>query len=817
MRDPRDELINHAPENRRAGVASDKVSTASGETIITAPFLPSQFPTIGGYRILREIGAGGMGIVYEAEQQNPKRLVALKVIRACGAVTDHEAKLFEREAQALARLKHPGIAAIYESGRTPEGQHFFAMEMVRGETLEVFLRKSAEAGPTTPPRLRERLAIFRKILDAITYAHQRGVIHRDLKPSNIHIHHEFNSGDSSAEPHVPGVKILDFGLARITDADLAIATTGTDIGKIQGTLPYMSPEQVRGNSEEIDIRTDVYSLGVILYEMIAGRRPYDVRHAMLHEATRIICEVPPDPLSKSWSGTKRLDKDIETIVGKALEKEAHRRYQSVAALGEDISRFLSNQPILARPPSAIYQLRKMAVRHKLGFAFAACLLVLISVFSIGISMQARRIALERDRANGEASRANLEAAAAGQVADFLMSLFRVADPDEARGQALTAREILDNGAIRIRTDLSRDPILQARLLYTVGDVYRNLGALDRAEQLIEESVSIRQHVLGPDAPDTLRAASLLGSIYDLDSKTEIAEKTLTSALERQRSVLGNDHPDTLKTFASLANLYDSEGFYDKAFPMMQDVFARRRKVLGPDHLDTLGSEYNLAVALYRRQDFPRAERLLNEVVSSFSRLAGADHPKTLIAEELLSTVYLQMNRLRDARRIREEVYKTRLRVLGPDHMHTLGSKLGLAIIASQEGLFAEAERLFRETLAAQIRVLGPDHIDTLSTKVSLGTMLADTGRLDEAERLLQDGLSRMQRTLGNNHPETANCLEGLARIAMHRGRRDTALRLLEQAVRVNPLSGPGMAADSAFASLKGNPDFDKLLATIRQK
>jgi eukaryotic-like serine/threonine-protein kinase len=799
--------------------SSDKQSRVSSpiganelEIASTAFLTDSHRQMIGSYRIIRQIGAGGMGVIYEAEQQQPKRLVALKVIQGTRLLDEQTIKLFEREAQALARLKHPGIAAIYESGRTPQGQHFFAMELVRGETLEAYLERSAESPIMTPALLRERLAIFHKIAEAITYAHQRGVIHRDLKPSNIIIQREFDFGDSDAE-RVPGIKILDFGLARITESDMAVATTfGTEIGKIQGTLPYMSPEQIRGNPDEIDVRSDVYSLGIILYEMIAGRRPYDVHQMMLHEAARVICEVLPDPLAKSWSGTKRLDRDIETIVGKALEKDAPRRYQSVAALGEDISRFLTGQPILARPPNAVYQLRKMAARHKLGFAFTALVFVLIASFSIGISIQARRIARERDRANREAGRANMEAAAAVQVSDFLTDLFRVSDPSEARGRAITAREVLDKGAARIKMGLTNDPVLQARLLYTMGYVYRNLGELDQAEQLLEQSVSIRQNVLGQDALDTLRAMSRLGDLYDLAGKTDIAEKMLTAVLEKERRILGEDHQNTLKTLANLANIYDSRGRYEKSFPMMQDVLERRRKTLGSDNLDTLSSEYNLAIAYYRKQDFPTAERLLQEVSSSVARSAGSDHPYALLAKNLLAEVYLNLNRLDDSRRIRQEVYETSVRVLGPDHMDTLGTKLGLANTARRQKRFAEAETLFRDTLEAQIRILGPDHADCMATRVSLATMLSDAARFDEAERLWHDTLTRMERTLGKEHPDTAHCLLGLAIIEMHRGHRDAVLRLLRDAVRVNPEQVSRTAANPAFMLLKGNPEFDKLMA-----
>jgi len=763
---------------------------------------------IGDYRILRRLGAGGMGVVYEAEQQQPKRLVALKVIQGGRLVDEYQVKLFAREVQALARLNHPGIAAIYESGRTPDGQHFFAMELVRGESLKEYLERTSAGKPLTPSLLRERLAIFRKISDAVTYAHQRGVIHRDLKPLNIIVQREVAEADSAAEFPTPGVKILDFGLARITESDLAAATVGSEIGLIKGTLPYMSPEQVRGNPDEIDVRSDVYSLGVILYEMIAGRRPYDVQSAALPEAARIICESSPKPLSKSWSGTKRLDQDLETIVNKALEKQASRRYQSVSALGEDISRFLAGQPISARPPSTIYQLRKIVARHKLEFGFAASLAVLLVAVAIVLSIQAQRIAGERDRANSEA-------AASAQVTEFLVNLFRASSPAEARGRTVTAREILDKGAARVQTELTRDPKLQARLLFTLGDVYRDLGALDRAEQLLEQSVDVRRRTLGPDAPDTLRAASLLGSVYDFEGKTELAEKTLTRTLGLERRVLGENHPNTLKTLNNLANVYDSEGRYAIALSTMQDLFERRRETLGANHPDTLASQYNLATALYRGDRFVEAERLLSEVAGTSTRVLGRDHPQTLIANDLLGNVYLKLKQLEDARRILSEVYAARVRVLGPDHMDTLATKLGLATVEMEEGRYAAAEPLFRETLAAQKRVEGADHPDTMATRASLATMLTAAGRFDEAERLWQETLAGMQRAFGRDHPNTAYCFVGLAVIEVHRGHRDAALRLLEQAVRVDAAWGPRLAVDPEFAALKGNPAFDTLVRAAR--
>jgi eukaryotic-like serine/threonine-protein kinase len=592
---------------------------------------------LGDFRIVRRLGEGGMGIVFEAEQQHPKRPVALKVIRGGAFVDENQIKMFQREAQTLARLKHPAIAAIYEMGRTNQGQHFFAMELVRGETLSAWLQHGS-------PELRLRLGLFRKICDAVAYAHQRGVIHRDLKPSNIVVLKESTSASTASGLGIPDVKILDFGLARITDADVAASTFITDMGTVRGTLPYMSPEQIRGNPDEIDLRTDVYSLGVLLYEMLTGKLPHDLSKARFAEAAHIICDEPPAPLTKTWSGTKRLDADVATIAYKALEKEPARRYQSAAALAEDIGRYLADQPIQARPPSAIYQFRKLIARHKVAFGFIAALFVMALALAVTMTLEARRIAIERDRANREA-------ATATSVSDFLVGLFQIATPSKTRGATLTVRDILDKGAADLGSRMAEQPAIRGRLFGVLGDVYLNLGMYHESEELLRKAIDAQTKAFGADSVETAQALSDLGQLelnYGRYKEALDLKQGALAILERRRS---KNDVEVAKALYRLSNaqlalgkLDDMQASIDRALPIFKNT-------LGPDSIWVAWCINDYGIIAQERGDWEAALTHAREALRIKQLALPAGDPDIAVGDSNIGSLLNGLGRYEEAERI----------------------------------------------------------------------------------------------------------------------------------------------------------------------
>jgi serine/threonine protein kinase len=757
--------------------------------------------TIGSYLLIREIGRGGMGVVYEAEQQRPKRAVALKVILGGRHVDPETIRMFRRETESLARLKHPSIAAIYESSTTDDGRHFFAMELVPGRPLSDYLEERGP--PASRHELRHRLLLFRKVAAGVAYAHQRGVIHRDLKPSNILVIDPAN-GDS-----VPEVKVLDFGLARITDPDADAENAGTAVGRIQGTLPYMSPEQVSGRRDEVDVRTDVYALGVILYRMTTGRLPYDLEGLALPEAARIICERAPQPVAAAAEGRVRFDHDLTVIVLKALEKAPARRYQGVTALDEDLGRYLAAQPILARPPSAAYLLRKLIARHKVSFAAAVMLVVLLAAFAAVMTLQARRIAAERDRANREAM-------TAGSVSQFVTRLFKVSNPSEARGNAVTAREILDEGAAKLGRELAGEPEVQSRLMLTMGVVYSSLGLYGKAVPLLERSVDIRRRLLGSEHPDTLASLSALAGAYSLQGRIPEADAIFPRVLEAQTRLLGEAHDDTRATMTGLAGLYRYKGRYQDEERLRQRLLDLRRASLGEDDPETLKCASDLASTYWVERRYPEAESLYEPTLERERRVLGDDHPTTLGAMHTLANVEYNLRRNAESEKLFREVLDRERRVLGEDHPETLASMNDFATMLDVQGRNAEAEAIYRDVLARRRRVLGEDHQSTLTSMTNLANILSAEGHYADAIALLAQALERERRLLGEDHPETYNTLYNLGCVAALSGDRAGALQWLGQAVSHGWTRADEMSKDEDLKSLHGDRAFDALVARAGQ-
>jgi serine/threonine protein kinase len=715
---------------------------------------------VGGYRVLQKIGEGGMGVVYEAEQQNPRRSVALKVIRGGGYQDDTQVRLFEREVQALARLKHPGIAAIYESGRTEEGQHFFAMELVTGSTVGAYIHRVLPSRPPSAAEIKRVVVLFVKICDAIAYAHQRGVIHRDLKPSNIFVSHGEHGGPGSGDV-IPEIKVLDFGLARITEADNFAGTVFTEVGTIHGTVPYMSPEQFSLDRDQIDLRTDVYSLGVMLYELITGELPYNARGVSPYEAARIICEETP---GGSAVFTKSIDSDLRAIVLKALEKSPDNRYQTVSALGDDLSRYLNDLPVLAKPPRATYQAYKLIRRHRAAAAAAATIVLLLAILAVVMTVQARRLALERDRANREAETSK-------QISDFMTGLFNVSDPREARGNTITAREILDRGARTISSDLSEQPLVQAQLMTVMGRVYAALGLFDSSSALLDQALSIRRANLEPLHPDLADSLNLAGRTLRDKGDYAGSEELIRNGLMMRRQLFGEKHVAVAESVNDLGTVIFATGNYADAEPLFRDALAMRRELLGEADERTVESLNDLAMTIeYLRADYPTAIKMLGEVLKHRRAQWGTDHPAVSQALNNLGMAHYRSRHYETAEPLFRDALAMNRRLFGDKHPEVSANLHNLALLLNGKGDYGGAELLFMDALELERTLHGAEHPDTAQTLISLAAARADGGKYAAAEATYREALSIQRKMFADTDYQIATT-KGLLGAALTGARR----------------------------------------------
>ena len=746
----------------------------SFEDTLPVRSVPGHPSIIGPYRVLQLLGEGGMGEVWLVEQTEPvRRRVALKIIKS-GMDTKQVVARFESERQALALMDHPAIAKVLEGGATHDGRPYFIMEYVPG--IRITEHCDAHQLDTA-----ERIELLIQVCEGVQHAHQKAVIHRDLKPSNVLV----ALLDGKAQP-----KIIDFGIAKALGQRLTEKTLFTEIGAVIGTPEYMSPEQANLSGQDVDTRTDVYSLGVMLYEILTGRLPFassELRSSGLDEFRRVIREVQPAKPSDKVSGEhseevaqkhrteggaliRQLEGDLDWITLKALEKEPNRRYGTPSELAADLRRHLRNEPVLAGPPSGAYRLRKYVQRHRVGVAASAALVLVLAMFAVTEGIQARRIARERDRANAEAE-------AAKRVSDFLINMYKVSDPSESRGVTITAREILDRAAKNIDTGLAKDPRLAARMMDTMGLVYQSLGLYSRAQPLLTRAVETRRSVLGEDDPDTLSSMTHLAALEEAQGLFSDAEKLERTVLERERRVLGPDNPATLGAMRILAVLCARQGRFPEAESLIREALEGQRRVLGPDSTDVLKATHNLALILTHQDRFPEAEALERQVLEKERQVLGTDHPETLKVADGLAGIYFHENRL------------------------------------------AEAEGLFRETLEIRRRVLGEEHAHTLISMNNLAETYEKLGRLDEARALMIKTRDIQERVLGPNHPDTAFSVYNLGLLAARRGERDEAFRLINEALDrgLSAEYGMRMREDPELSSIRDDPRFAALVARAQSR
>jgi len=769
---------------------------------------------LGPYRIEERVAEGGMGAVYLAVRAEGgfEQQVALKLIRP-GLDSEMILRRFEAERQILADLSHPNIARLMDGGTTADGVPWVAMEFIDGRPIDRHCEDDALAIP-------DRLELFRTVCDAVAYAHRNLVVHRDIKPGNVMVTRD------------GVVKLLDFGIAKLLEPGPGtLSLTQTATGHRLLTPAYASPEQVRG--EPVSVVSDVYSLGAVLYRLLAGAAPHRFTGtAPPSEIERVVCETVPERPSavRQRAGHVRVARDLEgdldTIVLKALRKEPERRYQSASELAEDLRRHLTGLPVSARPDTWRYRSGKFVRRHKLGVGVAAAFVLVLLGSATTLAVQAARLAEQRDVAE-------LEAAKARQVSEFLVDIFNVSDPSEAKGSTVTAREVLDSAAVRLEGELGDSPEIKATLTYAIARVYRKLGLLEPSLAMTDRALTMwHEHEAG--SADRTEALGLKGLLLGELGNYEAAVRILQERLRLSRRLYGTESPQTATALNELGATYSTLGRFEDAEPLLRESLAIRRRVLPAEDPELAESLLAFGAFLEARGELDEAEILVREAVQLRREVLGADAPEYALALRTLGLLLRDTGELDEAGSLFLEALEIQRHVLGPDHYETVTTLYELGGIYNEQGRYPEAERvyrdvleidrrtygdehpyiatdlnniagirrimgdvataesLYRESMAINRSVFGDEHPEVATSMSNLGVLLAREGRPREAEPLLREALEMRQRVFGPDHNNVATSLKLYGALKVDLGQRSEGIALLDSAIAIRRAAlGPG--------------------------
>jgi serine/threonine-protein kinase len=734
---------------------------------------------IGPYRILRALGRGGMSAVYLAVRVDDqfRKHVALKLLRR-GMETGDLILRFRRERQILAALQHPHIAQLHDGGATEDGLPYFVMEHVEGQPIDRFC--DARRLP-----LRERLELFRKVCAAVHFAHQHLVVHRDLKPANILVTTE------------GGPKLLDFGIAKLL-VPVASVTEVTQVDMRPMTPEYASPEQVRG--EPITTASDVYSLGVVLYELLCGHRPYRIRTLELAEIVRAVCDEDPlrpsaavervEEVTTPEGTTKRLDPesvsrsrggsparlrrllagDLDNIVSTAMRKEPARRYASAAELAEDVRRHLDGLPVRARPDTFLYRAGKFVRRHRAGVAVAGAFLASLIAFGATMAAQSRRLAVERNRAESEAAKAQA-------INAFLQETLGSANPTEGVGREVTVLDALGKAATTIERSFAGQPEIEAAVKNTMGSTYLRLGRYDEAEPLLRSALEIRQDAGGKEHPDVAESLTSLGGLMLYRGEYEEAEALFRRALAQRRKQHSR-HPELAASLNNLALSLNYQGDHAAAEPLYREALAMRRELLGAEHRAVAESLNNLAFLLHDKGDYDGAEKMYREVVALDRKLLGSDHPDLATDLDNFASLLDDKGDGAAAEPLFREALAIRRKALGEKHPDVAKSLNNLGSLLERREEYQAAEPLYREAIAIRRELFGRANPDLATNLNNLARLLTKAAKYEEAVRLFQEAHRMYRETLGEGHYLLASSRANLGHCLGRMGRYAAAEREL---------------------------------------